>query len=328
MINNEDTHSNHSYSSTSSRFNSNQDDLIDDEENTYNNANTNLNPNEDNDLLSTDNSDQIMSDVATSSMKNKADSLLAMVQQQQQQQQQQMSNGSTFNMYKKLPTSHNSMSSMNSTGDSMSKSSANYQAYLRQATHDTMYETNYLNSFQMKQQQQQQQQQQKDLDTPVMSANSSMDSTFDESLNNTPNGNNNGANLSNATNKILNQLISPNHVQVSPNHMLNKSNGSTNAYNTTPTSTMITINDEEVDASLLFCIVCGDKASGRHYGVVSCEGCKGFFKRSVRKNVKYNCLGSNTCIVNKTMRNRCQSCRWQKCVNSGMKVEGNTFFSF
>lgn len=83
----------------------------------------------------------------------------------------------------------------------------------------------------------------------------------------------------------------------------------------------ISINDEEVDASLLFCVVCGDKASGRHYGVISCEGCKGFFKRSVRKNVKYTCLGSNRCIVNKTMRNRCQSCRWQKCLVSGMKVE-------
>ena len=79
--------------------------------------------------------------------------------------------------------------------------------------------------------------------------------------------------------------------------------------------------EEEVDASLLFCLVCGDKASGRHYGVVSCEGCKGFFKRSVRKNVKYSCLSFNRCIVNKTMRNRCQSCRWQKCLTCGMKIE-------
>ncbi len=80
--------------------------------------------------------------------------------------------------------------------------------------------------------------------------------------------------------------------------------------------------DETVDPSLLFCLVCGDKASGRHYGVVSCEGCKGFFKRSVRKNVKYSCLSTNRCIVNKTMRNRCQSCRWQKCLSCGMKIEG------
>lgn len=80
-------------------------------------------------------------------------------------------------------------------------------------------------------------------------------------------------------------------------------------------------NEEEIDASMLYCLVCGDRASGRHYGVVSCEGCKGFFKRSVRKCVKYNCLSTNNCIVNKTMRNRCQSCRWQKCLTTGMKVE-------
>ena len=80
-------------------------------------------------------------------------------------------------------------------------------------------------------------------------------------------------------------------------------------------------NGNNIDTSLLFCVVCGDKASGRHYGVISCEGCKGFFKRSVRKCVRYNCLGTNTCIVNKTMRNRCQACRWKKCLASGMKIE-------
>ena len=37
------------------------------------------------------------------------------------------------------------------------------------------------------------------------------------------------------------------------------------------------------------CTICGDKASGKHYGVYSCEGCKGFFKRTVRKELSYAC---------------------------------------
>ncbi|KAF8570832.1 hypothetical protein P879_04042 [Paragonimus westermani] len=69
------------------------------------------------------------------------------------------------------------------------------------------------------------------------------------------------------------------------------------------------------------CRVCGDKASGRHYGVVSCEGCKGFFKRSIRGNVSYMCRSERNCLVNKAYRNRCQYCRLQKCLAVGMRSE-------
>ncbi|XP_013872599.1 nuclear receptor subfamily 2 group C member 1 isoform X2 [Austrofundulus limnaeus] len=70
-----------------------------------------------------------------------------------------------------------------------------------------------------------------------------------------------------------------------------------------------------------YCVVCGDKASGRHYGAVSCEGCKGFFKRSIRKNLVYTCRGSGDCSINKLHRNRCQYCRLQRCKALGMKQD-------
>nr|XP_042896023.1 orphan steroid hormone receptor 2 isoform X2 [Parasteatoda tepidariorum] len=69
------------------------------------------------------------------------------------------------------------------------------------------------------------------------------------------------------------------------------------------------------------CIVCGDKASGRHYGAVSCEGCKGFFKRSIRKQLGYACRGNRDCEVTKHHRNRCQYCRLQKCLVMGMRAD-------
>ncbi|KAJ8393389.1 hypothetical protein AAFF_G00061110 [Aldrovandia affinis] len=70
-----------------------------------------------------------------------------------------------------------------------------------------------------------------------------------------------------------------------------------------------------------YCVVCGDNASGRHYGAVSCEGCKGFFKRSIRKNLVYTCRGTGECVINKHHRNRCQYCRLQRCMAHGMKQD-------
>ncbi|KAM9860061.1 putative nuclear hormone receptor HR38 [Aulostomus maculatus] len=69
------------------------------------------------------------------------------------------------------------------------------------------------------------------------------------------------------------------------------------------------------------CAVCGDNASCQHYGVRTCEGCKGFFKRTVQKNAKYVCLANKDCPVDKRRRNRCQFCRFQKCLTVGMVKE-------
>ena len=53
----------------------------------------------------------------------------------------------------------------------------------------------------------------------------------------------------------------------------------------------------------------------------SCEGCKGFFKRTVRKDLTYACREERNCIIDKRQRNRCQYCRYQKCLACGMKRE-------
>uniref|UniRef100_A0A8C1PSI5 Retinoic acid receptor, alpha b n=1 Tax=Cyprinus carpio TaxID=7962 RepID=A0A8C1PSI5_CYPCA len=69
------------------------------------------------------------------------------------------------------------------------------------------------------------------------------------------------------------------------------------------------------------CFVCQDKSSGYHYGVSACEGCKGFFRRSIQKNMLYTCHREKSCIINKVTRNRCQYCRLQKCLEVGMSKE-------
>lgn len=70
------------------------------------------------------------------------------------------------------------------------------------------------------------------------------------------------------------------------------------------------------------CKVCGDTASGNHFGVLSCEACKSFFRRSIRANARYACRGNRTCAIEKHTRNRCQYCRLQKCMSCGMRKEG------
>ncbi|XP_008843361.1 oxysterols receptor LXR-beta isoform X2 [Nannospalax galili] len=71
------------------------------------------------------------------------------------------------------------------------------------------------------------------------------------------------------------------------------------------------------------CRVCGDKASGFHYNVLSCEGCKGFFRRSVVHGGagRYACRGSGTCQMDAFMRRKCQLCRLRKCKEAGMREQ-------
>ncbi|XP_023657201.1 nuclear receptor ROR-alpha A isoform X2 [Paramormyrops kingsleyae] len=73
------------------------------------------------------------------------------------------------------------------------------------------------------------------------------------------------------------------------------------------------------------CKICGDKSSGVHYGVITCEGCKGFFRRSQQSSVSYSCSRQSNCHIDRSSRNRCQSCRLQKCVAQGMSRDAVKF---
>ncbi|XP_034976213.1 nuclear receptor ROR-beta [Zootoca vivipara] len=73
------------------------------------------------------------------------------------------------------------------------------------------------------------------------------------------------------------------------------------------------------------CKICGDKSSGIHYGVITCEGCKGFFRRSQQNNATYSCSRQRNCLIDRTNRNRCQHCRLQKCLALGMSRDAVKF---
>ncbi|XP_027020769.2 nuclear receptor subfamily 1 group D member 2b [Tachysurus fulvidraco] len=82
----------------------------------------------------------------------------------------------------------------------------------------------------------------------------------------------------------------------------------------------------KISGLVLLCKVCGDVASGFHYGVHACEGCKGFFRRSIQQNIQYKkCLKNENCPIMRINRNRCQQCRFKKCLLVGMSRDAVRF---
>ncbi|XP_024241694.1 nuclear receptor subfamily 1 group D member 2 [Oncorhynchus tshawytscha] len=101
-----------------------------------------------------------------------------------------------------------------------------------------------------------------------------------------------------------------------------RSHGTDKTGRSTSTKSSIT----KINGMVLLCKVCGDVASGFHYGVHACEGCKGFFRRSIQHSIRYKkCLKMENCTVIRINRNRCQQCRFKKCLAVGMSRDSVRF---
>ncbi|GAU96030.1 hypothetical protein RvY_07534 [Ramazzottius varieornatus] len=68
------------------------------------------------------------------------------------------------------------------------------------------------------------------------------------------------------------------------------------------------------------CQVCGGRSSGVHYGILSCEGCKAFYKRCVDNKTVYRCFFGETCDIGPNNRSHCKACRMLRCVKAGMQL--------
>ncbi|XP_066542262.1 nuclear receptor subfamily 1 group I member 2 isoform X2 [Hoplias malabaricus] len=78
---------------------------------------------------------------------------------------------------------------------------------------------------------------------------------------------------------------------------------------------------EDDDDEPKVCQVCGDKATGYHFNAMTCEGCKGFFRRAMKGPAKFRCPFQSNCTITKSNRRQCQFCRLQKCLSIGMLKE-------
>ncbi|CAD5211080.1 unnamed protein product [Bursaphelenchus okinawaensis] len=70
--------------------------------------------------------------------------------------------------------------------------------------------------------------------------------------------------------------------------------------------------------SLETCRVCGDGPARMHYGVPTCFGCKGFFRRTLKRTKEYTCRYNGNCVVDRYERNSCRYCRFKRCLEVGM----------
>ncbi|KAL0112266.1 hypothetical protein PUN28_011961 [Cardiocondyla obscurior] len=100
-----------------------------------------------------------------------------------------------------------------------------------------------------------------------------------------------------------------------------KSEAASQSISIAPPAPPLPPQEHEEDETPMICMICEDKATGLHYGIITCEGCKGFFKRTVQNRRVYTCVAEGGCEITKAQRNRCQYCRFKKCIEQGMVLQ-------
>ncbi|KAF1763529.1 hypothetical protein GCK72_011795 [Caenorhabditis remanei] len=71
------------------------------------------------------------------------------------------------------------------------------------------------------------------------------------------------------------------------------------------------------------CLICGAQATGFHFEAQSCSACAAFFRRTVALTKSFKCITTlDQCVVHYSMHQICRSCRYKKCLASGMKPAG------
>ena len=91
---------------------------------------------------------------------------------------------------------------------------------------------------------------------------------------------------------------------------------------TSPANASPHITKADGSSSDELCPVCLCQASEyRYYGARSCQSCRAFFRRAVKKpggHTTLKCRGTGNCTVDSQSWRSCRSCRFQRCLRAGM----------
>jgi membrane-bound inhibitor of C-type lysozyme len=91
-----------------------------------------------------------------------------------------------------------------------------------------------------------------------------------------------------------------------------------------------------------YCLICGDRSSGLHYDIRTCNACAAFFRRSIAESRKYECEFERQCSIEysqstamlknattnyscldaQNKRRMCKYCRLVKCSLVGLRSDG------